>query len=443
MNVLLVCHRYPPQGVAGVERISAQTAEGLAGRGHEVTVLTRLPSATPPTLALERERRNGVQVVSLVGGSDDSERFPSHGAVLEKIFERMLVELTPDAVLVTHLLYHSPGYVAVAHRWGIPVVLELHDFFALCPRAHLQRRSGEPCGGPEGGSACARHCFPGQPDADLRWALRSRSFAEAVCRADEVLAPSRFVADAFESRRGEGKPIRLVENAVPEFAPALQPGPSPCGPLHLASIGVTVEHKGFHIVIEALRRARLRASRYTVLGVPLQPQAGALHEAAEDVSGLELRLAGEFLPAHLPVLLADVDALVVPSLVPETFSIVAREGFACGLPVVASRIGALPDAIEPGESGWLFDPGDTTGLAELLQRLDGDRSSLMRASERLRAKRTTISVGARTGRIQGILEEAVERTSGRLPAHHGEELALMRRALGGARGDVPPPAASL
>ena len=432
MKVLLVCHGYPPLGVAGVERLSAQTAETLVSRGHEVTVLTRRCSETPPTLALERQTQANVPVVSIAGGGFDFERFPVHEPALERIFERMLAEVSPDVVLITHLMHHSPGYVAIAHRWGIPVILELHDFFALCPRAHLQRRSGELCGGPEGGRACATHCFGDQRDTELRWALRSQSFAEALGHADEVLAPSRFVADAFAATRGDASPIHVLDNAVAELGAVVRPEPpDPTAPLHLASIGVTVEHKGFQIVIEALRRAGLPAARYTILGVAPQPEAGELQEAANEVAGLELRLFGGFSPTHLPALLADADALVVPSLVAETYSIVAREAFACGLPVIASRIGALPDAIRPGDNGWLFEPGDVTGLAVLLQELDGRRDLLRRATAGIRPDDVT-SVVARTGRIERLLKETVGRTGRDEGGGHGVELALMRDALSGA-----------
>lgn len=431
MKVLLVCHGYPPTGVAGVERLSAQTAETLSERGHELTVLTRQPSAAPATPALQRETRAGVPVVSIVGGGSTFEQFPGYEPALERIFERMLTEVAPDVVLLAHLLHHSPGYVAVAQRWGIPVVLELHDFFALCPRIHLQRRSGELCGGPEGGAACARHCFGDQRDAELRWALRSQSFAEALRCADELLAPSRFVAEAFESARAGGSPIRVVDNAVGALGPVLRGDRDPSGPLQLASIGVTVEHKGFQVVVEALRLAALPASRYTILGVALPPLSRQLHEAADAIPGLELRLFNGFSPPHLPALLADADALVVPSLVAETYSIVAREAFACGLPVIASAIGALPDAIRPGDNGWLFEPGAASELAVLLQRLYSDPSLLRRAAAGARASEVT-SVAARTDRIEELLEAVVERTDRRPSQGHGTELLLMREALAAA-----------
>lgn len=425
MRILLVSHGYPPAGVAGVERLSAQAAETLTGRGHEVTVMTRQASWGP--LELRREVRQGVPVIVVRGGGREFERFPSNEPALERVFERMLVELTPDVVLVTHLMHHSPGYVAVARRWNVPVVLELHDFFAICPRAHLERRSGELCGGPEGGRACAEHCFPGQEAGRLRWALRSQSFREAVRCADEVLAPSRYVVESLGSLRGSGSAIRVVENGVAVSRSVERPEPEPGAPLHLASIGVTVRHKGFQVVVKALRRAGLPAARYTILGMPLAPGARELQEAAERVPGLELRLFGEFSPSNLPALLADADLLVVPSLVPETYSIVVREGFACGLPVIASRIGALPEAIRPEENGWLVSPGDATELAVLLQRLHDDRSLVRRAAAGIQAGDVT-GVEARTDRIEALLEEVRSRSvDGDSCA--SPELALMREDL--------------
>jgi glycosyltransferase involved in cell wall biosynthesis len=427
MKVLLISHGYPPTGVAGVERLSAQTAAALVERGHQVNVLTRQPSGSPATLALQREIRDGIPVTSIVGAGSGIDRFPNLEPELERIFERILVESTPDVVLATHLLHHSPGYVDIAHRWGTPFVLELHDFFMICPRIHLERRSGELCGGPEGGVACARHCYRDQAESELRWALRSRSFADALSAADEVAGPSPFLAEAFGELRGPDRPIRIIENAVPPLGPVLRGDSDPEGPLRLASIGVTVEHKGFQVVVEALRLAGLRRSSYTVLGVALPPLSRELHAAADRVEGLELRLFNSFSPSHLPVLLADADALVVPSLVAETYSISAREGFACGLPVIASRLGALPEAIREGDNGWLFEAGDAIELADLLKRLDQDRSQLREAAAGIRAEDVT-SVTERVDQVEALLHGAVERGSNRHRAG-SSELALMRKAL--------------
>jgi len=426
MRALLVCHRYPPLGVAGVERLTQQAAEELARRGHEVTVLTRRATEAP-SFSLERRTEAGVQIVTVAGGGHDFERFPVNEPALERVFERMLAELSPDIVLATHLMHHSPGYVAVAHRWRVPFVLELHDFFMLCPRAHLQRKSGDLCAGPESGAACAVHCFGDQRQAQLRWALRSGSFAEAVRTADAVLAPSRYVAERFAERRDGGSPIEVVPNGIAEFRGPVREERDPAAPLHLASVGITVEHKGFRVAAEALRLAGIPA-RYTVFGIQMEPEARHLRETAAKAPNLQLELFGEFSPAQLPTLLAGVDAVVVPSIVPETFSIVAREAFASGVPVIASEIGALPEAIRPGDNGWLFPPGDAIGLATLLQELHGDPTRLRRAAAGIRPDDVT-SIADRIDRVEELLRGAIAAVAGGRPQHHEPELALMREAL--------------
>jgi glycosyltransferase involved in cell wall biosynthesis len=428
MKVLLVSHGYPPLGVAGVERLTAQVAGELTRRGHEATVFTRDAGALPRTLDLRRDVRDGIPVIAMVGGGSTFERFPVYEPTQERIFERVLNEIEPDVVLITHLLGHSPGYIEVAQRWGIPVVLELHDFYVKCPRAHLQRRSGELCHGPENGTACALHCFGDQRDPDLRWALRARSFGDALRGADAVVAPSRYVADAFAAERDDAGPIEIVENAVAPFGPVLREENPPGGPLRLASIGVTVKHKGFETVVEALRLAKVPRTYYTIHGVAIPPLSHEMQAAADNIRGLTLRLANGFNPSHLPVLLADVDAVVVPSVVPETFSIVIREAFALSIPVIASRIGALPDAIREGENGWLFEPGDAADLADLLRRLHAEPHLLWRARAGIRTDDVT-SVEVRTDRIEALLERV--RAAGARPAGRPgvAEDAVMREGL--------------
>lgn len=445
MRILIVSHGHPPWGLAGVERVSERTAFALRDTGHEVTVLSRKPTPAPPLPSVERvRRRDGVDIVMIGGGAHPpGGPFPGYEDRLERIFERLLLEVLPDVVIVGHLFSHSPGYVQVAHRWGVPVVVELHDFYTVCERAHLERTDGRLCGGPEGGRACARHCFAEQDDAAGRWALRTHLFNLAVSQADALICPSRFVADYFERELGLARErVQVIPNGIPSGSILTHPSPATCGSsaaymptpsaatgahtttaphlahaargcqsaalpstesLHLATLAVATPHKGQHVVVDALRKARLPHVRYTLFGTLTQPYAQRLRKAARQVDGLELRTYGAYDPSDLPLLLADVDAVVIPSLVWETFSIVAREAMACGVPVIASRLGALPEAIRENENGLLFAPGASSELAMLLQRLDAHRPMLAR----LRAGVTPsdwITVHERTQRLEGVLE---------------------------------------
>jgi glycosyltransferase involved in cell wall biosynthesis len=425
VRILLVTHRYPPFGLSGVERLSEQTALALSADRHEVTVLTRRESAAPALPTLQPSVRHGVNVLTIAGGGPIQGRFPREEPRLELLFERTLLALSPDVVLISHLIGHSPLYVSIAHRWGVPVVLELHDFYVACERAHLERRSGELCRGPEGGRACAQHCFAHDSQAPQRWALRSHLFRHALEQADETLCPSEFVADYFH--RGFELAIRptVLGNGVDVGDPVPTGPRKPGRQLRLACVGMVVHHKGTHVAVEALRLARLPSVRLTLFGGFVQPYFRELCQAADEVDNLELLAFGGFTPTELPLLLADIDAVIVPSLVWETYSIVAREVMSLGIPVIASRIGALPEAIRDGENGLLFTPGSAAELAAILHLLAQDGRQLERLGAGIRPD-DWISARERTRLLEAVLGNVVAKGPHRLDPHLLGELTELR-----------------
>lgn len=428
MRVLIVTHRYPPFGISGVERLSEQTVGALIDRGHDVTVLTRRESAAPPLPQLQLTERRGVPVTMIAGGGRLHGRFPGHQPRLELLFERTLLEVSPDVLLISHLMGHSPLYVEFAHRWSVPVVLELHDFFVACERAHLERVSGELCSGPMGGRACAQHCFHHDEYADGRWALRTHQFRHALEQADEIVCPSDFVADYFASTFSLPARPTVIANGVDVGTPRASPPSRAAGPLRLAYLGMVAPHKGVHVVIEALRLALLPPVRLTLFGGLIEPYFRSLRASADEVENLELLAYGSFTPTDLPLLLADVDAVIVPSLVWETYSTVTREALSLGVPVIASRSGALPEAIRDGDNGILFAPGSATELARILHRLANDRSWLERLRQGIRPSDWS-SVAQRTSLLETVLLKALKKRATPARAHGLEELAAMRDGL--------------
>jgi glycosyltransferase involved in cell wall biosynthesis len=127
--------------------------------------------------------------------------------------------------------------------------------------------------------------------------------------------------------------------------------------------------------------------------------------------------------------LGDVDLVIVPSIEYETYSLVAHEAMARGIPVVASRVGALPEAIRHGENGLLFEPGSAAELAGILHTLDTERDRLdaLRAGIR---RSDWISLQERTSRLEAVLGEVISRESPMTAATtEFEELSILRDAL--------------
>jgi glycosyltransferase involved in cell wall biosynthesis len=94
--------------------------------------------------------------------------------------------------------------------------------------------------------------------------------------------------------------------------------------------------------------------------------------------------------------LRSADALVFPSILPEAAGLTLLQAMGCGIPVIGSMIGAIPEAVsEPGVNGLLVQPGDVAELAHSMVRLADD--------ERLRRQ-----MGA-AGRERVLAEYTVER----------------------------------
>ncbi|HLH65511.1 MAG TPA: glycosyltransferase, partial [Solirubrobacteraceae bacterium] len=144
--------------------------------------------------------------------------------------------------------------------------------------------------------------------------------------------------------------------------------------------------------------------------------------------GLELLVYGPYDPRGLPQLLADVHAVIVPSLVWESYSIVTREALSLGVPVIASRSGALAEAIRDGSNGILFDPGSAAELGRILRGLHDDPG-------RLEALRRGISASdapdprRRISLLVQTLEAARARGARRTDPHELAELRAIRARL--------------
>ncbi len=140
----------------------------------------------------------------------------------------------------------------------------------------------------------------------------------------------------------------------------------------LIFVGRLIRGKGVGLLIEAVRELAQRGIRRELTIV------GTGHDAAEFMlaaEGLPVTFAGIKRERELAQVIADHKIMVVPSLEPEPFGIVALEGLACGCLVVAARHGGLPEAVGP--HGVLFEPGNLHALADAISEADDRAPELL------------------------------------------------------------------
>lgn len=152
--------------------------------------------------------------------------------------------------------------------------------------------------------------------------------------------------------------------------------------------GRLVESKGIEPLLDAWSEIpTFLRDRWTLLFVGDGPLAGRVQAEMERRPG-EIAHVPSVAPERMPELYAAVDRLLFPSLA-DPWGLVVNEALACGIPVACSRLaGCAEDLIEPGRTGWLFDPTDAQEtrdvLTEVLETTDDER---MRAHARDTAKR--------------------------------------------------------
>jgi glycosyltransferase involved in cell wall biosynthesis len=133
-------------------------------------------------------------------------------------------------------------------------------------------------------------------------------------------------------------------------------------------IGALMPHKGTHVAVEAFRGIDRNAARLLIWGSPeANPDYSARLREQAAHGAIEFR--GRFDESDRDEILSSIDVLVVPSVGMESFGIVAREAITAGVPVIASRRGALEELEIDGVCGATVAPDDPGALEKWIQRL--------------------------------------------------------------------------
>lgn len=182
------------------------------------------------------------------------------------------------------------------------------------------------------------------------------------------------VSEAVEKKLGgSGVPKEMMTVAkagVPE--PLLTQQPMPSGPLRVGSFGRLVPQKGIEVLLQAVEQ--LPEIYVDIYG------SGPHEQALRGMATGNVTFHG-FVP-DVSQAMSEVHCVCVPSTWDEAFPYSILEAMAMGRPVVASRVGGLPEVVEDGGTGRLFDRGDAEGLGKVLSELGKDLDSLAKMGKR-------------------------------------------------------------
>lgn len=338
---MLIAHnRYQLRG--GEDAVVEAEADLLRRHGHAVELY-------------ERSNHELAQTGAAAGALDSlwSRRTV---ADLQALVERF----RPDVLHVHNTLARiSPSIFHAAARLGVPTVMTLHNFRLLCPQGLLLRngRPCEDCVGQLPWRGVVHGCYR---DSRAQTALVAagivghRWAGTWQHRVDRYIALNAFCRDRFIAGGLPADRLRIKPNFVDLPPPAAQPRQG------LLFVGRLSEEKGLRVLADAWQRLSAQS--------PAEPLRlageGPLADLVQALPGAQA--LGAQPPEAVYRLMAGARALVLPSICYENFPRTLVEAFACGLPVIASRLGGMAALVQHQRTGLLFTPGDADDLARTL-----------------------------------------------------------------------------
>jgi glycosyltransferase involved in cell wall biosynthesis len=364
-----------------------EIAHSVADRGHDVDVVLphhpQLQADEDGRVRLLPVRYAPTDALSIWGYGQSLESdvrlrrrvyflLPAVALAVRRRVARLLREHAYDVVNAHWVVPNGVLIADLVHRRRVPFVVSLHgsDVFIaerLRPAGHLAARTLR---GADAVTACS---------GDLsRRALLLGGDPERM-----QTIPYGVDTNTFSPEKANGD-MRARLGGTP-------------GALLVVAIGRLVEKKGFRYLVEAA--ANSVAIQVVIIGdgdlrSALKRQAAELGDRVRLVGGLSRDL--------VPAALASADVLAVPSVVDAAGNVdglpnALLESLASGRPVVASRVGGIPDVLEDDVNGLLVPPNDPDAIAAALKRLQNEpetRSRLGREARRTAAERLTWEVAA-------------------------------------------------
>lgn len=449
MKILYTTHQFLPEHAAGTEILTYSTAKEAARRGHEVRVLTGYPrkSSVEASRMFDRYEYDGIPVDRFSHYKTASMRSENpmeaeyNNLFLADFFRRCVEEYRPDLVHFYHLQRLSAAAIDVCGEMGIPTLLTATDFWLVCPTNQLLLPDLSLCPGPHTSMTnCVRHlatvsqgrtvglALKWVPDRLLavliraiqRGVVRHRNRYIPLVRAlaarpaymktrmnrtRVVLVATRFMGELLSRYGLETKRIRHVPFGIDSTRITRM---SPKGSekhLRIGFIGTLYQHKGAHVLIQAVRllpaTLPLKVSIYGDLD-EFPDYAETLRALAENDG--RISFCGTFPPAEIEKILYEMDVLVVPSLWHENSPLILSLAQAAKVPVVATDSPGISEIITNGDNGLLFEKGDVKGLAAIVSKLCHERATVRLLSDRARAPK---SIAAYVDELEGIYDEVL------------------------------------
>ena len=360
MNILMVNDNDPGAVVGGGERYIADVTDALTAAGHQVHWFV----LSDPEIPAPESPRKHVFRVAPACKAISILRHAAYYREAHRALSDCIARVRPDVVHL-HNNYRYPVAILAALR-GSRVVQTVHDYCAVYPTAYCTRQPS--CAGRSVFAALGHGCVTWKLLATEAGLMYGRRFLDRRV-VDRFIAPSRHLAMLLDRMGYAGV------HYLPNFRLLPEAGPTPPPESQVVLyVGSLVAHKGIDVLLAAFEELVQHMPEASLWLAGDGPDSDAFKASVAERGLCRVRFLGRLEPGGLAEVYRQARVVVIPSLWLENAPLVAIEAIAYGRAVVASRVGGLPELVQDGETGYLFDRADTADLAAKLKLVLADRA---------------------------------------------------------------------
>ena len=275
----------------------------------------------------------------------------------QKKLARLIKETKPDIAHV-HSIYHhlSPSVLFTLKEHHLPVMLTLHDYKIVCPNYIFldgKRNVCEACRGKYFWKATAKKCFRNSyaasalASAEAYWNYWKKSYLKNV---DVLVSPSRFLGEKISQYGYQKKPVLVQPYTLDldAYKPCYEPSD------YFVFMGRLTHEKGVHFLLDAAKK--IQGADLFILGTG--PIEGELQERIKNENLANVKMLGYKSGDELRDLVRRAKFTVITSEWHDNSPLVIYESLSLGNPVIGARMGGIPELIEEGRDGFVYDRGD-------------------------------------------------------------------------------------
>jgi len=368
MKICFISNLYPPEIVGGAELYVERVVKKLMeDKNNEIIVITTNQKFSWQPRIEQKENIKIYRIWPLnLYSLTTKKKYPIFLKILWHLIDlwnpfiyfsiRKIIKKEKPEIVHTHNLAGLSFSVFPAIKKSIiKIIHTCHDYYLLCPYANLV-------------CPLTGWKFKKFPPFFCRW-YRKITRIILKNKIDTVLTPSKFVIDVHLKNGFFTNSQRIILplgiNKSNQNLPFI---------IHhqfkILCVSQLAKHKGVNTLIEAfslINNSQLKTNNLQLIIIGDGSERKNLEKIAR--GNKNIKFLGQLNHEEVQKKYQEADVVIIPSLAPETFSLVMFEAMANGKVVIASKIGALVEYIKDGETGFLFEPGNVNQLKEILERV--------------------------------------------------------------------------